>query len=42
MLSHLVKSGSQRQVTLLRAGDSEESFPLRGQAREDLAALQGR
>lgn len=39
MLSHLVKSGSQRQVMLLHADDSEESFPLRGQVREDLAAL---
>ena len=39
MLSHLVKSGSQRQVMLLHADDSEASFPLRGQVREDLAAL---
>ena len=39
MLSHLVKSGMQRQVILLHADDSEESFPLRGQVREDLAAL---
>lgn len=39
ILSHLVKSGSQRQVMLLHADDSEESFPLRGQVREDLAAL---
>ncbi|MDN4645180.1 globin domain-containing protein [Arthrobacter sp. PsM3] len=39
MLSHLVKSGSQRQVILLHADDSEASFPLRGQVREDLAAL---
>ncbi|WP_144671384.1 globin domain-containing protein [Arthrobacter sp. U41] len=39
MLSHLVKSGSQRRVMLLHADDSEESFPLRGQVREDLAAL---
>ena len=39
MLSHLVKSGSQRQVLLLHADDSEASFPLRGQVREDLAAL---
>lgn len=39
MLSHLVKSGSQRQVVLLHADDSEASFPLRAQVREDLAAL---
>lgn len=39
MLSHLVKSGSQRRVVLLHADDSEASFPLRGQVREDLAAL---
>ena len=39
MLSHLVKSGSRRQVMLLHADDSEASFPLRGQVREDLAAL---
>ncbi|AOT02353.1 globin domain-containing protein [Arthrobacter sp. U41] len=39
MLSHLVKSGSQRQVMMLHADDSESSFPLRGQVREDLAAL---
>lgn len=39
MLSHLVKSGSQRQVMLLHADDSEESFPLRGQVREDLGTL---
>ncbi|MET3951520.1 globin domain-containing protein [Arthrobacter sp. UYEF36] len=39
MLSHLVKSGSQRQVVLLHADDSEESFPLRGQVREDLGTL---
>jgi nitric oxide dioxygenase len=39
MLSHLVKSGSQRQVIVLHADDSEASFPLRGQVREDLAAL---
>ncbi|WP_346957768.1 globin domain-containing protein [uncultured Arthrobacter sp.] len=39
MLSHLVKSGSQRRVMLLHADDSETSFPLRAQVREDLAAL---
>lgn len=39
MLSHLVKAGSQRQVMLLHADDSEASFPLRGQVREDLASL---
>lgn len=39
MLSHLVKSGSRRQVMLLHADDSEESFPLRAQVREDLGAL---
>ena len=31
MLSHLVKSGSQRRVMLLHADDSEASFPLRAQ-----------
>jgi nitric oxide dioxygenase len=39
MLSHLVKSGSQRQVMLLHADDSEASFPLRAQVTEDLAKL---
>ena len=39
MLSHLVQSGSQRQVMLLHADDSEASFPLRAQVREDLAKL---
>ena len=39
MLSHLVKSGSRRQVMLLHADDSEESFPLRAQVTEDLAKL---
>jgi nitric oxide dioxygenase len=39
MLSHLVKSGSQRQVMLLHADDSEASFPLRVQVTEDLAKL---
>jgi nitric oxide dioxygenase len=39
MLSHLVQSGSRRQVMLLHADDSEASFPLRAQVREDLAKL---
>ncbi|QCB96523.1 hemin transporter [Arthrobacter sp. PAMC25564] len=39
MISHLVKSGSQRRVMLLHADDSEASFPLRAQVREDLAKL---
>jgi nitric oxide dioxygenase len=39
MLSHLVQSGSRRQVVLLHADDSEASFPLRAQVREDLANL---
>lgn len=39
MLSHLVKSGSQRQVMLLHADDSPASFPLRRQVTQDLALL---
>ena len=39
MLSHLVKSGSRRQVMLLHADDTAESFPLRAQVTEDLAKL---
>jgi nitric oxide dioxygenase len=39
MLSHLVQSGSQRQVMLLHADDGEASFPLRAQVAEDLAKL---
>ena len=39
MLSHLVKSASRRQVMLLHADDSAESFPLRAQVTEDLAKL---
>jgi nitric oxide dioxygenase len=39
MLSHLVKSGSQRQVKLLHADDSPASFPLRAQVTEDLAQI---
>jgi nitric oxide dioxygenase len=39
MLSHLVKSGSQRQVILLHADDTAASFPLRAQVSGDLAAL---
>ena len=39
MLSHLVKSGSRRQVMLLHADDTAESFPLRAQVTEDLAML---
>ena len=39
MLSHLVKSNSQRKVMFLHADDSPESFALREQVRADLAAL---
>jgi nitric oxide dioxygenase len=39
MLSHLVKSGSQRRVMLLHADDSAASFPLREQVSQDLAQL---
>jgi nitric oxide dioxygenase len=39
MLSHLVKSGSQRKVTFLHAGDSPKSYALRSQVESDLAAL---
>lgn len=39
MLSHLVKSNSQRKVMLLHADDSPASFALRGQVTADLAAL---
>ena len=39
MLSHLVKAGSQRQVMLLHADDSPESFPLRQQVTEDIGRL---
>lgn len=39
MLSHLVKSGSQRKVMLLPADDSPGSFALRDQVAADLAAL---
>jgi nitric oxide dioxygenase len=39
MLSHLVKSGSQRKVMFLHADDSPGSFALRNQVTADLAAL---
>lgn len=39
MLSHLVKAGSQRQVMLLHADDSPESFALRRQVTEDIGRL---
>jgi nitric oxide dioxygenase len=39
MLSHLVKSGSQRQVMLFHADESEASFPLREQVKANLGAL---
>ncbi|BCW82144.1 globin domain-containing protein [Arthrobacter sp. NicSoilC5] len=39
MLSHLVKSGSQRKVLFLHADDSPASFALRNQVTADLAAL---
>lgn len=40
MLSHLVKSGSQRKVMSLHADDSPASFALRNQVAADLSALQ--
>ncbi|MEW1806953.1 globin domain-containing protein [Pseudarthrobacter sp. NPDC080039] len=40
MLSHLVKSGSQRKVMFLHADDSPASFALRNQVAADLSALQ--
>jgi nitric oxide dioxygenase len=39
MLSHLVKSGSQRQVMFLHAANSPDSFALRSQVSEDLQKL---
>lgn len=39
MINHLASEGSQRQVLFLHAGTSPESFALRGQVEEDLAAL---
>jgi nitric oxide dioxygenase len=39
MLSHLVKAGSQRQVMLLHADESPDSFPLRQQVTEDISRL---
>ncbi len=39
MLSHLVQAGSHLPITLLHADSREESFPLRGQIREDIRAL---
>ncbi|WP_026532351.1 globin domain-containing protein [Arthrobacter sp. H41] len=39
MISHLVRSGSQRRVTLLHADNSAASFALRGQVQSDLAQL---
>ncbi|TYD00301.1 hemin transporter [Arthrobacter echini] len=39
MLSHLVKSGSQRKAMLLHADNSASSFALREQVRSDLAQL---
>ena len=39
MLSHLVKSGSQRQVMFLHAANSPDSFALRGQVTGDLQKL---
>ncbi|WP_157006788.1 globin domain-containing protein [Agromyces laixinhei] len=40
ILSHLAKSGSGREVMFLHAGTSPDSFALRSQVQEDLAALQ--
>lgn len=39
MLSHLVKSGSQRKVCFLHADDSPGSFALRNQVTADIAVL---
>jgi nitric oxide dioxygenase len=39
MLSHLVKAGSQLDVTVLHADADERSFPLRRQIAEDLSHL---
>jgi nitric oxide dioxygenase len=39
MLSHLVKTGSQRTIRFLHANDSWGSFALRDQVAADLAAL---
>jgi nitric oxide dioxygenase len=39
MLSHLVKTGSQRTIRFLHANDSWGSFALREQVAADLAAL---
>lgn len=39
MLSHLVKSGSQRQVMFMHAANSPDSFALRGQVTADLKKL---
>ncbi|WP_298254241.1 globin domain-containing protein [uncultured Arthrobacter sp.] len=39
MLSHLVKSGSQRKAMLLHADNSASSFALREQVQTDLARL---
>ncbi|THJ68486.1 hemin transporter [Arthrobacter echini] len=41
MLSHLVKSGSQRKAMLLHADNSAGSFALREQVQSDLAQLPG-
>ncbi|WP_241973073.1 hypothetical protein [Cryobacterium sp. TMT2-14] len=39
MLSHLVKTGSQRKVSFLHADNSANTFALRNQIREDLAKM---
>ncbi|WP_415854270.1 globin domain-containing protein [Sinomonas sp. G460-2] len=39
MVNHLASEGSQREVVFLHAGTSPESFALREQVGEDLAAL---
>lgn len=41
MLSHLVASGSRREVTVLHADVEESSFALRRQIDRDIAALPG-
>ena len=39
MLSHLVKSGSKRTVAVLHADNSADTFALRRQIKDDLAAM---
>jgi nitric oxide dioxygenase len=39
MLSHLATAGSRLPIMLLRADHNENAFALRGQIRDDMAAL---